>query len=268
MRVFGSAFVLCLVGVAAAAIGTRDSVDDARLPEVRAQQSETAGVVAGNVTDGQGAALHDVTVELLRGGAVVQTARTNARGEFRFASVVAGVYEVRATRQGVVPVTVRVAVSTLPTPPLRLSLGIPAEASESASASQKAQVAPGASGGLAKVMPSPIAPPAAAPGPVNQSAADASSRPAIPRSRNPPFNTYPPFNTEAYDRIDDNRFRRAADEPLSTFSIDVDTASYANVRRFLNEGHAAAGRRRAHRGAGQLLPLRLSRTRRTARRSR
>ena len=44
------------------------------------------------------------------------------------------------------------------------------------------------------------------------------------------------FNTEAYDRIDDNAFRRVADDPLSTFSIDVDTASYANVRRFLNGG--------------------------------
>jgi Ca-activated chloride channel homolog len=44
------------------------------------------------------------------------------------------------------------------------------------------------------------------------------------------------FNTAAYDRIDDNRFRRANDEPVSTFSIDVDTASYANVRRFLNQG--------------------------------
>ena len=41
-------------------------------------------------------------------------------------------------------------------------------------------------------------------------------------------------NTESYDHIADNAFVRAADRPLSTFSIDVDTASYANVRRFLN----------------------------------
>ncbi len=41
------------------------------------------------------------------------------------------------------------------------------------------------------------------------------------------------FNTEAYDHISDNPFLRAAQNPLSTFSIDVDTASYANVRRFL-----------------------------------
>jgi Ca-activated chloride channel family protein len=45
-----------------------------------------------------------------------------------------------------------------------------------------------------------------------------------------------PFNTETYDRINENGFHRALVEPVSTFSIDVDTASYANVRRFLSEG--------------------------------
>jgi Ca-activated chloride channel family protein len=44
------------------------------------------------------------------------------------------------------------------------------------------------------------------------------------------------FNTEAYDHIEDNRFHRVDADPLSTFSIDVDTASYANVRRFLADG--------------------------------
>jgi Ca-activated chloride channel family protein len=40
-------------------------------------------------------------------------------------------------------------------------------------------------------------------------------------------------NTESYDYIKDNNFIDALKTPLSTFSIDVDTASYANVRRFL-----------------------------------
>jgi Ca-activated chloride channel homolog len=44
------------------------------------------------------------------------------------------------------------------------------------------------------------------------------------------------FNTEAYDRIDDNGWFGTKRNPLSTFSIDVDTASYSNVRRFLNQG--------------------------------
>jgi Ca-activated chloride channel family protein len=44
------------------------------------------------------------------------------------------------------------------------------------------------------------------------------------------------FNTEAYDKIDDNTWTAVAAKPLSTFSTDVDTASYANIRRFLNTG--------------------------------
>jgi Ca-activated chloride channel family protein len=43
-------------------------------------------------------------------------------------------------------------------------------------------------------------------------------------------------NTESYDSIAENIFKLSRDDALSTFSIDVDTASYANVRRFLNEG--------------------------------
>ena len=42
------------------------------------------------------------------------------------------------------------------------------------------------------------------------------------------------FNTESYDRIVENPFLTAAANPLSTFSIDVDRASYSNVRRFIN----------------------------------
>lgn len=41
---------------------------------------------------------------------------------------------------------------------------------------------------------------------------------------------------ETYTPIYENPFMAVAQEPLSTFSIDVDTASYANVRRFLNSG--------------------------------
>ena len=44
------------------------------------------------------------------------------------------------------------------------------------------------------------------------------------------------FNTEEYTRFDENPFLRPGDNPLSTFSIDVDRASYANVRRFLRSG--------------------------------
>jgi len=45
-----------------------------------------------------------------------------------------------------------------------------------------------------------------------------------------------PFNTETYDYVADNDFLAAAENPLSTYSVDVDTASYSNVRRFLLGG--------------------------------
>ena len=44
-----------------------------------------------------------------------------------------------------------------------------------------------------------------------------------------------PFNTTAFDAIAENPFLTARDNPLSTLSVDVDTASYAIIRRFLNE---------------------------------
>lgn len=43
-------------------------------------------------------------------------------------------------------------------------------------------------------------------------------------------------NTESYNAIEENGYRLTAVNPLSTFSIDVDAASYSNVRRFLLSG--------------------------------
>jgi Ca-activated chloride channel homolog len=43
-------------------------------------------------------------------------------------------------------------------------------------------------------------------------------------------------NTEAYNTIHENGFKKTGDHPLSTFSIDVDAASYSNMRRFINQG--------------------------------
>ena len=46
----------------------------------------------------------------------------------------------------------------------------------------------------------------------------------------------PRRSREGYAPITENPFRRVAADPLSTFSVDVDTASYANMRRFLTNG--------------------------------
>ncbi|WP_452601211.1 YfbK domain-containing protein [Pontimicrobium sp. MEBiC06410] len=44
------------------------------------------------------------------------------------------------------------------------------------------------------------------------------------------------MDNESYSKIHENKFKRAVLEPLSTFSIDVDKASYSNVRRLINNG--------------------------------
>ena len=46
----------------------------------------------------------------------------------------------------------------------------------------------------------------------------------------------PDFNTESYAHIAENDFRLVSASPLSTFSIDVDRASYSNIRRFIQDG--------------------------------
>ena len=71
---------------------------------------------------------------------------------------------------------------------------------------------------VAGASPPPPPPPAAAP---EEGLADARVRAR--------------FNTEEYDRIVDNPFVAVSEDPLATFSADVDTASYANIRRFLNQ---------------------------------
>ncbi len=57
----------------------------------------------------------------------------------------------------------------------------------------------------------------------------------IPRARRvPPPGE--PANTERYSPLADPTWQRPVENPLSTFSIDVDTASYANIRRMIREG--------------------------------
>ncbi|UII28816.1 von Willebrand factor type A domain-containing protein [Fulvivirga maritima] len=57
------------------------------------------------------------------------------------------------------------------------------------------------------------------------------------RSPAPAYEPQPvEYNTEGYSAIEENVFKDAFKNPLSTFSIDVDAASYSNVRRFLSNG--------------------------------
>jgi Ca-activated chloride channel family protein len=50
------------------------------------------------------------------------------------------------------------------------------------------------------------------------------------------FKTEENFNTEEYNTIVENNYQSVKNDPLSTFSIDVDTASYGNIRRMIYQG--------------------------------
>lgn len=93
--------------------------------------------------------------------------------------------------------------------------------------------------------------PSAAPPPATKSAskkweglqADSAAAPRAPArdarrlrlaSRKQPAEMRHPGDT--YEAVGENAFKTVADAPLSTFGVDVDLASYSNVRRFLNEG--------------------------------
>lgn len=72
----------------------------------------------------------------------------------------------------------------------------------------------------------------------NASGSRIHGRDAIGLSSREEMDQLEPSNTEAYDHIDENDFLGVLQNPQSTFAIDVDTASYSNVRRMLNDGIA------------------------------
>nr|WP_312972983.1 VWA domain-containing protein [Pseudomonas sp.] len=62
------------------------------------------------------------------------------------------------------------------------------------------------------------------------------TRMAAPAAREYAYIAPAEASREQYQRLAANPVQSVAEAPVSTFSIDVDTGSYANVRRFLNEG--------------------------------
>ena len=79
----------------------------------------------------------------------------------------------------------------------------------------------------------------APPSPAMAMAAPAAPPPGIAALSAPPAAEVEPpagVSSEEYKRVEENPFKKAAEDAVSTFAVDVDTAAYANVRRFLREG--------------------------------
>jgi Ca-activated chloride channel family protein len=169
-----------------------------------------AGNIQGFVRDSAGTALTGAEVHLTSRAQPERSTFTDAKGEFAFRGVPPGSYTVTATLAGFARATTSVSVTPGTTAKVSFMLQ-PASMAEQTNA-PKAET-------YVNAMP-------------------ASSPAAMARGYGGGLSGFlggPEFNTEAYDKIDDNQWTAVSTKPLSTFSIDVDTASYSNIRRFLNE---------------------------------
>lgn len=183
------------------------------------QQAIPPGEIRGIVSDTSGAPLPGVTVEVRQDGAVAARGVTRADGTFTISGLKPGSYTIVAMLAGFgieqrnVTLTDARGLNELFT----LTVGA---VSEGVKVQAAATPAPqGSIGGVVGGLPS--APRAEA------QAFRVGGNLAGQRDQ---------FNREGYAHVARNGFRLVKDEPLSTFSADVDTASYANVRRFLHEG--------------------------------
>jgi Ca-activated chloride channel family protein len=176
----------------------------------------SVGIVRGTVKDSSGGVLPGATVRLSHAPDADRTTITDDKGEFSFVALPPGQYTITVALSGFTEVTRQVVVQAGAVVRLSLELHVAGvtesvavtAASPTINTSSNSVVGGRYAGAAGRVLNAPPPPPA------------------------------PGFNTEAYDRILDNQWHNAASSPLSTFSADVDTASYANVRRFLNLGQA------------------------------
>jgi Ca-activated chloride channel family protein len=162
--------------------------------------AQSTGTIRGVILDISGAVMPGVTVTISGAGHADRSAITNGKGEFVFIGVAPGDYQVTAVLAGFTTLSVATNVVADRISNLSLTLSV---------------------GSLAETV--------IVTGQTPRVDTQSSARMSVFRERGR-------FNTEAYDRIYDNAWAEAARKPLSTFSIDVDTASYANVRRFLTQG--------------------------------
>ena len=214
MRKFALAAALCLVVLGLGFAG-----------------QTSVGTVTGVVQDDAGAPVRGAAVRLTAAGAASRTTVSDMNGAFTFERTPVAEYELSVSLHGFAAYRTRVSVRVGRTTRVPVVLH------------------PGSSTEQALAQPDPVAPEVAS---LPRRAAEtlAQAFGGIARSTAPTHPAAPGAsadwvrprgghvapNTEAYDRIDDNPFRSVTKQPLSTFSIDVDTASYANVRRHLSAG--------------------------------
>jgi len=216
----------------------------------------TGSTIVGSIVDAGLAPLAGVIVTLERDGRVQAKATTGNDGSFRFANVAAGTHRIRAERTGFLTVEREIRVPTGVT-----TVRMPIVLTRPTDRLADAQVAESVAN--RQTAPAPAAMPTAPPPGQTSTAAGAAgggigragnaqrssggvslgaepqrfSDRTYPAELNDPWSGYRyRHSADRYAHVEPNRFQSAWTNPLSTFGADVDTASYANVRRFLSNG--------------------------------
>lgn len=252
---------LCLVTLAVGLTG----------PTLQSQQPPAAAgrlVILGSVVDANLTPVVGAAIVLERDAAVQARATSDAEGKFRFINVVPGAYRVRATRQGFQPfvrdVRLVASVATVQLPIVLVTAnqekagpqaqdasrpaaapGVPPPSASPRPVNERTEARAGGGGGGSAAgrggnvsggaSATPSGAPVAQSGEYMSRSAQVSVYPAPPYPRPSDPSWYPPSG-EQYAQVEPSRFQSVRDKPLSTFGADVDTASYANVRRFLQNG--------------------------------
>ena len=179
-----------------------------------------------------------MAVELRKGTSVLRKTVSDKAGAWKFEGVDADDYVVRFALAGFVTTDLHLKVGDTSPAPARVVLKVGAVSETvtviartrpTRAVAQSGRGPPAASRRLRQRHPQPRrATPVRRERPPNEAPRAARMRRTSIHRRS--------YDTASYAEINENRFRLVKDHPLSTFSIDVDTASYSNVRRFLNEG--------------------------------
>ncbi len=172
-----------------------------------------AGRIEGIVADPSGAPLPGARVTLSGPAIRPRTTLSDANGAFSFTAVPPGDYTVTSTLRGFTPASSKVSLKSGATERVKLAMSV-GTLEETITVTGASPALNAQTAGLADAF---------------------TSREMLAMPMVMPLGG---FNTEAYDKIDDNQWTEVLRKPLSTFSIDVDTASYSNVRRFLTMAQA------------------------------
>src|SRR5688500_275333 len=190
----------------------------------RQQAALPPGEIHGIVTDSSGSPVPGATVEVLLDGGFLRRVVSGRDGTFVVKGLASGTYTLAVTLAGFTPEhrTVTLGSERGLREGFTLTMGAVAEGVRLES---KAMAPAAVMGGVAGGVPSPP-PPARVGGNFTGMGTGQGSAGPLPGG----------YNRDGYAHVERNGFRLVKHEPLSTFSADVDTASYANVRRFLHEG--------------------------------